>query len=55
MNPYFELGVEPGVSPQKLKQAYRQSVMRYHPDTGEGTATRINFDKLLKPISCCRK
>ena len=36
MNPYFEVGVEPGVSPQKLKQAYRKSVMRYHPDSGYG-------------------
>ena len=36
LNPYYELGVEPGVTPQQLKQAYRQSVMRYHPDTSSG-------------------
>jgi len=43
-NPYFELGVKPGVSPKQLKQAYRQSVLRYHPDTaaGKGNAKKIS-------------
>ena len=55
MNPYFELGVEPGVSPQKLKQAYRQSVMRYHPDTGEGDGNADKFRQVTEAYQLLQK
>ena len=55
MNPYFELGVEPGVSPQRLKQAYRQSVMRYHPDTGEGNGNMDKFRQVTEAYQLLQK
>ena len=55
MNPYFELGVEPGVSPQRLKQAYRQSVMRYHPDTGEGKGNTDKFRQVTEAYQLLQK
>ncbi|MDE0793978.1 MAG: HEAT repeat domain-containing protein [SAR324 cluster bacterium] len=55
MNPYFELGVEPGVSPQRLKQAYRQSVMRYHPDTGEGNGNTDKFRQVTEAYQLLQK
>jgi len=54
-NPYFELGVKPGVSPKQLKQAYRQSVMRYHPDTAAGKGNTEKFRQVTEAISFCRK
>ena len=55
-NPYYELGVKPGVSPKQLKQAYRQSVMRYHPDTAAGKGNAEKFRQVteayeLLPVS----
>lgn len=55
MNPYFELGVEPGVSPQKLKQAYRKSVMRYHPDSGLGNGNRDKFQQVTEAYELLQK
>ena len=55
MNPYFELGVEPGVSPQRLKQAYRKSVMRYHPDTGEGIGNTDKFRQVTEAYQLLQK
>ena len=42
-SPYAELGVRPDVTLQELKQAYRQAVMRYHPDSGVGAANSLKF------------
>jgi len=52
INPYFELGVEPGVSPQRLKQAYRKSVMRYHPDTAAGKGNAEKFLSVAAENEC---
>ena len=55
INPYFELGVEPGVSPQRLKTAYRQSVMRYHPDTGAGSGNAEKFRQVTEAYQLLQK
>ena len=31
-NPYIILGLEPGISPEELKRAYRRSLLSVHPD-----------------------
>jgi len=54
-NPYFELGVKPGVSPKQLKQAYRQSVMRYHPDTGAGKGNTEKFRQVTEAYQLLQK
>ena len=54
-NPYFELGVKPGVSPKQLKQAYRQSVMRYHPDTAEGKGNAKKFRQVTEAYQLLQK
>ena len=43
LNPYLELGVTPGVTLQELKQAYRQAVLRYHPDSAIGSGNPLKF------------
>jgi len=48
INPYYELGVKPGVSPKQLKRAYRQSVMRYHPDTAVGKGNAEKFRQVTE-------
>ena len=55
MNPYTELGVEPGVSPQRLKEAYRKSVMRYHPDTGRGNGNTDKFQQVTEAYQLLQK
>ena len=55
INPYFELGVEPGVSPQRLKQAYRKSVMRYHPDTAAGKGNAEKFRQVTEAYQLLQK
>ena len=45
---YRELGVKPGVSPQQLRQAYRKSVMRYHPDTAKGGGNTEKFRQVTE-------
>ena len=42
-SPYAELGVRPDVTHQELKQAYRQAVLRYHPDSTVGAANSLKF------------
>ncbi|MED5571755.1 MAG: DnaJ domain-containing protein [SAR324 cluster bacterium] len=54
-NPYFELGVKPGVSPKQLKQAYRQSVMRYHPDTAAGKGNAEKFRQVTEAYQLLQK
>ena len=54
-NPYFELGVKPGVSPKQLKQAYRQSVMRYHPDTAAGKGNAKKFRQVTEAYQLLQK
>ena len=55
LNPYYELGVEPGVTPQQLKQAYRQSVMRYHPDTSSGSGNAKKFRQVTEAYQLLQK
>ena len=55
LNPYYELGVEPGVTPQQLKQAYRQSVMRYHPDTSSGNGNAKKFQQVTEAYQLLQK
>jgi len=55
LNPYNELGVEPGVTPQQLKQAYRQSVMRYHPDTSSGNGNAKKFRQVTEAYQLLQK
>ena len=55
LNPYYELGVEPGVTPQQLKQAYRQSVMRYHPDTSSGNGNAKKFRQVTEAYQLLQK
>ena len=55
LNPYYELGVEPGVTPQQLKQAYRQSVMRYHPDTSSGSGNARKFRQVTEAYQLLQK
>ena len=54
-NPYFELGVKPGVSPKQLKQAYRQSVMRYHPDKAAGKGNAKKFRQVTEAYQLLQK
>jgi len=54
-NPYYELGVKPGVSPKQLKQAYRQSVMRYHPDTAAGRGNTAKFRQVTEAYQLLQK
>ena len=54
-NPYFELGVKPGVSPKQLKQAYRQSVLRYHPDTAAGKGNTEKFRQVTEAYQLLQK
>ena len=54
-NLYFELGVKPGVSPKQLKQAYRQSVMRYHPDTAAGKGNTEKFRQVTEAYQLLQK
>ena len=54
-NPYIELGVKPGVSPKQLKQAYRQSVMRYHPDTAAGKGNTEKFRQVTEAYQLLQK
>ena len=55
LNPYYELGVEPGVTPKQLKQAYRQSVMRYHPDTSSGNGNAKKFRQVTEAYQLLQK
>ena len=55
LNPYFELGVEPGVTQKQLKQAYRQSVMRYHPDTSSGNGNAQKFRQVTEAYKLLQK
>ncbi|MBS1255950.1 MAG: Chaperone protein DnaJ [Deltaproteobacteria bacterium] len=55
LNPYYELGVEPGVTPQQLKQAYRQSVMRYHPDKASGNGSAKKFRQVTEAYQLLQK
>jgi len=55
LNPYYELGVEPGVTPQQLKQAYRQSVMRYHPDRSSGNGNTKKFRQVTEAYQLLQK
>jgi hypothetical protein len=43
LNPYLELGVSPDVTLKELKQAYRQAVLRYHPDSAMGQGNPRKF------------
>ena len=52
---YRELGVKPGVSPQQLKQAYRKSVMRYHPDTAKGGGNTEKFRQVTEAYKLLQK
>ena len=52
---YRELGVKPGVSPQKLRQAYRKSVMRYHPDTAKGGGNTEKFRQVTEAYNLLQK
>ena len=52
---YRELGVKPGVSPQKLRQAYRKSVMRYHPDTAIGGGNTEKFRQVTEAYKLLQK
>ena len=54
-NPYYELGVKPGVSPKQLKQAYRQSAMRYHPDTAAGRGNAEKFRQVTEAYQLLQK
>ena len=55
INPYRELGVKPGASPQQLKQAYRKSVMRYHPDTAKGGGNTEKFRQVTEAYKLLQK
>ena len=52
---YRELGVKPGVSPQQLRQAYRKSVMRYHPDTAKGGGNTEKFRQVTEAYKLLQK
>ncbi len=52
---YRELGVKPGVSPQQLRQAYRKSVMRYHPDTAKGGGNTDKFRQVTEAYKLLQK
>jgi len=52
---YKELGVKPGVSPQQLRQAYRKSVMRYHPDTAKGGGNTEKFRQVTEAYKLLQK
>tara|TARA_B100000674_G_C37895268_1_gene941016 strand:- start:776 stop:1624 length:849 start_codon:yes stop_codon:yes gene_type:complete len=47
-SPYAELGVRPDVTHQELKQAYRQAVLRYHPDSAVGAANSLKFNAVTE-------
>ena len=55
INPYRELGVDPGASSQQLKQAYRKSVMRYHPDTAKGGGNTEKFRQVTEAYKLLQK
>ena len=56
INPYFELGIKPGVSTKQLKQAYRQCVMRYHPDTApSGNGNTEKFRQVTEAYQLLQK
>ena len=55
INPYYELGVKPGVSPKQLKQAYRKSAMRYHPDTAAGRGNAEKFRQVTEAYQLLQK
>ena len=52
---YRELGVSPGVTPQQLRQAYRKSVMRYHPDTAKGGGNTEKFRQVTEAYKLLQK
>ena len=52
---YRELGVKPGVTPQQLRQAYRKSVMRYHPDTAKGEGNTEKFRQVTEAYNLLQK
>ncbi|MGK5094889.1 DnaJ domain-containing protein [Deltaproteobacteria bacterium TL4] len=55
MNPYIELGVLPSATFDELKQAYRQAVLRYHPDTAKDQGNPEKFNTILQAYSLLRK
>ena len=55
INLYRELGVKPGVTPKQLKQAYRKSVMRYHPDTAKGGGNTEKFRQVTEAYKLLQK
>lgn len=48
MNPYLELGITPTATLEELKRAYRQAVLRYHPDTARGRGNPEKFNAVLQ-------
>ena len=52
---YRELGVKPGVTPHELKQAFRKSVMRYHPDTAKGGGNTEKFRQVTEAYKLLQK
>ena len=52
---YRELGVKPGVTPQQLRQAYRKSVMPYHPDTAKGEGNTEKFRQVTEAYNLLQK
>ena len=52
---YRQLGVKPGVSPQQLRQAYRKSVMRYHPDTAKSGGDTEKFRQVTEAYKLLQK
>ena len=48
MNPYIELGIPPTATFDELKQAYRQAVFRYHPDSAYGVGNPEKFNAVLQ-------
>lgn len=47
MNPYIELGIAPTATLEDLKKAYRQAVLRYHPDSARGKGDPEKFNSVV--------
>lgn len=54
MNPYLELGISPTATFDELKQAYRQAVFRYHPDSAYGAGNPEKFNAVLQAYTALK-
>ncbi|MCW5909058.1 MAG: DnaJ domain-containing protein [Chitinophagales bacterium] len=49
-NPYILLGVEEGVSIEKVKSAYRKMILKYHPDKVKNKASEADAARKFREI-----